>query len=240
MAFRRVLDEAALRAAARRRAKRAFRGLFQFMIALGLLLFVPAWSLEYWQAWVLLVLVGVSCLVITLYLLKHDPALVERRMEVGPVAEQDQTQRRIQTVASVLSCALLVVPALDHRLHWSHVPLWAVILGDAVLALGFLLAFFVFRENSHAAGTVKVEAGQKVITTGPYRVIRHPFYAATVLTFLAIPLALGSWWGLAVSLLILIVLAIRLIHEERFLSEHLEGYAAYCREVRYRIIPMVW
>ncbi len=240
MAYRRVLDAAAIQAASRRRAKRAYRGLLQFLIGVALLLFAPAWSFDYWEAWVFLGLVGLGCLIITVYFLKHDPRLVERRMEVGPVAEQEEAQRRIQAVASVLTCALLIIPAMDHRLHWSSVPLWAVLVADAALAVAFLLAFLVFRENSHAAGIVKVEADQRVISTGPYAIVRHPFYAAAVLAFVSAPVALGSWWGLAVVLPILGVIAVRLLHEERFLTENLAGYSSYCQEVRARLIPFVW
>jgi protein-S-isoprenylcysteine O-methyltransferase Ste14 len=181
-----------------------------------------------------------ASLAITVYLLKHDPLLVERRMEIGPTAEQEASQRRIQTVATALSCLLLVVSTLDHRLRWSSLPPWAVLAGHLVLALSFLLAFLVFRENSHAAGIVKVEENQKVISTGPYGMIRHPFYAAATLAFLSTPLALGSFWGLAVALAILGVIVVRLLHEERFLAANLPGYADYCRRVRYRLFPFVW
>jgi protein-S-isoprenylcysteine O-methyltransferase Ste14 len=161
-------------------------------------------------------------------------------MEVGPTAEQEPRQRRIQAIASILTCGLLIVPALDHRFHWSHVPPWAVLVAEAVIAISFLLTVLVFRENSHTAGTVKVEADQKVISTGPYRIIRHPFYAAAVLSFLATPIALGSWWGLAVAFPLLGVIVIRLLHEEQFLAAMLPGYSDYCRTVRYRLIPLVW
>jgi protein-S-isoprenylcysteine O-methyltransferase Ste14 len=225
---------------ATRLAKRALRGLLRFLLFMAVLLFLPAWSLRFWQAWLYLGVFGISCLGITLHFLRRDPALVGRRMEVGPGAEREPSQRRIQAIASVLTCALLVVPALDHRIGWSRVPTWAVLAANAVLAASFVLTVFVFRVNSHTAGTVKVEAGQKVVCTGPYRIVRHPFYAATVVSFLATPVALGSWWGLAVAVPLLGVLVVRLLHEERFLAANLLGYADYCRQVRYRLVPLVW
>lgn len=224
----------------RRLTKKAYKALSRFVFYMGLLLFLPAWTLYYWEAWAFLALVGVSCLWITLHFLKHDPRLVERRMEVGPAAEPDRYQRRIQTVASVFTCGLLIVPALDHRWHWSSVPLWAVLAADAVVLVGFLLTVVVFHENSHTAGTVRVEADQQVISTGPYGIIRHPFYAAAVLTFLATPIALGSWWGLAVNGPLLTALVVRILHEEHYLRMNLPGYAEYCSKVRYRLLPGIW
>jgi protein-S-isoprenylcysteine O-methyltransferase Ste14 len=234
--FHGVIAEARLS----RLTKKALRGLLRFLFFMALLLFVPAWSLDFWQAWLFLGLFGASCLWITFYFLRHDPALVERRMEVGPRAEQEPSQRRIQAIASLFTCGLLIVPALDHRLRWSMVPLWSVLVAEGVIAVGFVLTVFVFRENSHTAGTVKVEADQKVVCTGPYRVIRHPFYAAATLLFLATPIALGSWWGLAVAIPLLGVIVVRLLHEEQFLTVNLPGYSDYCGAVRYRLIPLVW
>lgn len=223
-----------------RLAKKAFRGLFRFLFLMGLLLFLPAWTFHYWEAWLFLALVAIACSGITVHFLKHDPELVERRMEVGPTAETEERQKRIQAVASVFTFALLVIPALDHRWGWSHVPPWAVLAADAALAVGFLLTIRVFHENSHTAGTVRVEAGQTVISTGPYGIVRHPFYTASVVGFLATPVALGSWWGLLVNIPLLAVLVVRILHEEEFLTAHLPGYADYCRRVRYRLIPRFW
>jgi protein-S-isoprenylcysteine O-methyltransferase Ste14 len=224
----------------RRLAKKALRGLLRQQILVALLLFLPAWSVQYWEGWLYWCLLGGFSLGITLHFLRHDPSLIVRRLEVGPGAEQEKSQRVIQTVASILLFGLLIIPALDHRQHWSQVPVWAVLAADGAVATGFLIGFLVFRENSHAAGTVKVEADQTVITTGPYRIVRHPFYASATLMFLATPFALGSVWGLSAAIPLCVVIVIRLLHEEQFLLARLPGYSDYCLQVRSRLIPMIW
>jgi protein-S-isoprenylcysteine O-methyltransferase Ste14 len=221
-------------------ARRAVRGLVFFQVALAGLLFLPAWSLRFWQAWGYWTLFAVSTLSITLYFLKHDPDLVARRLAAGPGAEPQPSEKIIQGIASVLWCALCVVPGCDHRWHWSAVPTALVLAGDLVVGAAFLGMFRVFRENSYAASVIRVEARQRVIATGPYRFVRHPMYAAGLLMFVATPLALGSWWALLVAVPLGGVIVMRLLDEERYLSAHLPGYEAYRGQVRSRLIPGVW
>jgi protein-S-isoprenylcysteine O-methyltransferase Ste14 len=209
-------------------------------VALALVLFLPAWSLRFWEAWVYWTLFSVSVLLITLYFLKYDPRLIERRLEVGPGAEREKSQVILQAIASVLLLALFVIPGFEHRLHGSAVPMPAVLTADVLVLLGFLIIFFVFRENSYTSGIVTVEAGQRVIATGPYRLVRHPMYAGAALIFLATPVALGSLWALLAAVPLCGTMVLRLLDEERFLSANLPGYDAYCREVRYRLLPLVW
>ena len=136
--------------------------------------------------------------------------------------------------------AMLVFPALDYRFGWSPVPASVSVLGDALIALGFLFTFFVFKENSYGASTIQIAEGQTVISTGPYAFVRHPMHAAALVMLLGIPLALGSWWGLFALLLILPVLIWRLLDEERFLRQNLPGYPEYQAKVKYRLLPFVW
>ena len=180
-------------------------------------------------------------LAITVYFLEHDPALIERRLHVGPAAERERSQQIIQTVASALTCAVFIVPGLDHRFGWSPQldPRWPIG-GDAMAAAGFLMMFLAFRENTHAAATVGVEQGQRVVSSGPYRVVRHPMYAGAVLLFLATPVALGSLWGLIPATALVGVIAVRLLDEERYLAAHLPGYTSYCETVTTRLLPGVW
>jgi protein-S-isoprenylcysteine O-methyltransferase Ste14 len=220
--------------------KKALLGQARFALILALLLFVPAWSVRFWQAWVYWAVVCGSILFITLDLLKHDPALVERRMKAGPKAEQEKSQKVIQSVAAVLVLALCITAGLDHRYQWSSVPLLLVLAGDFATLAGFLLVFRVFKENTFTASTVKVEAEQKVIATGPYALVRHPMYAGTVLLIVATPFALGSLWALVPAILLIGVVAARLLEEERYLRANLAGYGEYCDKVRYRLIPKVW
>jgi protein-S-isoprenylcysteine O-methyltransferase Ste14 len=209
-------------------------------VILALLLFLPAWSLHFWQAWIYWTLFSFAVLFLTLYFLKYDPALIERRMKAGPLAEQEKSQKIIQTIVVMLMCITFVIPGFDHRFHWSSVPTSAVMTADALVLVGFLIIFFVFKENSYAAGTVQVEAHQHVISTGPYRWVRHPMYVGAVFMFLATPVALGSFWALPPAFCLVGMIAIRLLEEEKYLTKNLCGYDAYRHKVRYRLIPYVW
>jgi hypothetical protein len=148
--------------------KRALGGLLCLLLVMAGLLFLPAWTLDYWQAWAFLAVFGVSALVITLYLMKKDPKLLERRVHAGPTAEKERNQKIIQSVTSLGFIAMLVVPALDHRFHWSEVPLYATVAGDVLLAIGFLIVFLVYKENTFASATIELAPEQRVISTGLY------------------------------------------------------------------------
>jgi protein-S-isoprenylcysteine O-methyltransferase Ste14 len=210
------------------------------VLLMAALLFVPAGTFDYWQAYVFMaVFVGGSA-AITVYLAIKNPQLLERRMNVGPTAEKQPTQKIIMVFTLLGFIALLVVPAFDRRFMWSRVAAWVSVIGDLLVALGFLLVYFVIRENSYAASTIQVAEGQTVISTGPYAVVRHPMYAGVLPLLIGTPLALGSWWGLFVLVLSMPALIWRLLDEERFLHKHLPGYTGYTRKVRYRLVPFVW
>jgi len=207
---------------------------------MGALLFGPAGTLRYWQAGVYLAVFLGASVPTTLYLMKRDRALLARRMRGGPMFEKEATQRIIMLFASLGFIALLVVPALDHRFGWSAVPLWAVLLGDVLVAVGFYLIFLVYRENSFTAATIEVTPGQTVVTTGPYAVVRHPMYAGGLLYMLGTPLALGSYWGFLALAAMTPFLLWRLFDEERILTRDLPGYAEYRQRVRHRLVPRLW
>jgi protein-S-isoprenylcysteine O-methyltransferase Ste14 len=221
-------------------SRRAIRALARLPLFLALLLFLPAWSVRYGEAWVYGALFSACVVLITLYLVKHDLALLERRMEVGPRAEQTPRQKIILTLAAPVLCAVFVVSGLDHRFRWSSVPIPVVLAADAGVVASMLAMFRVLRENTFAASTVRVEANQRVISTGSYAWVRHPMYAAGAVWVLATPLALGSLWALLPAVLVCAALIARLLDEERYLSAHLPGYDRYRRTVRYRLIPFVW
>jgi protein-S-isoprenylcysteine O-methyltransferase Ste14 len=219
---------------------RAARSSVLGAVTMAALLFLPAGALDYWQAWIFMaVFVGASA-VITVYLAKHDPQLLERRMKIGPAAEREVTQKVIMSFAMLGFIAMLVVPPVDHRFGWSRVPPAASLAGDGFVALGFLLTFFVLKANPYGASTIQVAENQKVISTGPYGVVRHPTYAGVVPLLVGTPVALGSWWGLLGVAVIIPVLVWRLLDEERFLRNHLIGYTVYARNVRFRLLPFVW
>jgi protein-S-isoprenylcysteine O-methyltransferase Ste14 len=185
-------------------------------------------------------LFGACCLVLTLYFLRRDPSLVERRMNVGPVAERERKQKVIQSFAAVLVCALFVVSALDHRFGWPSLTWPVVLVGDAFVLLGFYAFFRTFRENSFASSIIEVGSDQRVIDTGPYAWVRHPMYAGALLLFFATPPALDSWWGFVPAALLAAVIVWRLLDEEAYLARNLPGYDDYRRKVRWRLVPGVW
>jgi protein-S-isoprenylcysteine O-methyltransferase Ste14 len=219
---------------------KAFGGLLSVLIGMGALLFLPAWTLDYWQAWAFLTVFGASGLVIIVYFMKKDPKLLERRMSAGPTAEKKTSEKIIMSIASLGFVALLVFPALDHRFGWSSVPPYMSIAGDVLVALGWAIIFFVFKENTFTSATIEVAADQKVISTGPYAIVRHPMYSGSFLYLLAMPIALGSWWGLVVVLLMMPASLWRIFDEEAFLKKSLSGYTEYTQKVRYRLLPFVW
>jgi protein-S-isoprenylcysteine O-methyltransferase Ste14 len=219
---------------------RAWTALAVLSAVMGLLLFVPAGSVRYWHAWVYLAIFTGASALVTLDLMRRDTALLERRLRGGPLAEKRPAQKRIMVFTLFGFLALLVVPALDYRFGWSAVPLASVIAGNALVAIGFFVIFLVYRENSFTAATIQLAEGQKVISTGPYAIVRHPMYAGGTLYLIGTPLALGSYWGLAAVAAMLPILIWRLLDEERFLAADLPGYPQYQRQVRYRLVPFVW
>jgi protein-S-isoprenylcysteine O-methyltransferase Ste14 len=221
-------------------AKKATRGLVQLILVLGFSLFVPAWTLNFWQGWLCLLVFATASALITIYLGKNDPKLLERRISAGPGAEKEKSQKLIQLLASFIFVAVLVLPSLDHRFSWSTVPVYVVITGDLLLAFGFIIIFLVFKENTFTGATIEVAPEQRVISTGPYAVVRHPMYSGSLVMFFGMPLALGSWWGLLMFVAMTAVIVCRLLHEERFLADNLMGYQQYRQKVKYRLLPLFW
>lgn len=221
-------------------SQRVIRGFIRLQLILAILLFLPAGSIRFWEAWLYCGLLGGSVLFITRYFLKVDIDFVERRMQIGPDAESSNTQQVVQFMSGVLACALFLAAGFDHRLRGSNLPASVVLVADGLLVFCMVITFRVFHANRYAAGTVRVEANQQVVSNGPYATVRHPLYVASILGFLATPFALGSLWALPFGLLLCAVVVVRLLDEERFLLEHLAGYIDYCRHVRYRLIPYLW
>jgi protein-S-isoprenylcysteine O-methyltransferase Ste14 len=169
-----------------------------------------------------------------------DPQLLQRRMSGGPAAEKEPTQKIIMFFASLEFIGLLIFAALDHRFVWSRMPSYMALAGDGLVVAGFIAIFFVLKENTFSSATIELAADQKVISTGPYAVVRHPMYAGAIVMLLGIPIALGSWWGLLVFVSMMPALIWRLIDEEKFLARNLLGYTQYQQRVRRRLIPLVW
>jgi protein-S-isoprenylcysteine O-methyltransferase Ste14 len=221
-------------------ARRAFSGLIRFQIFLALLLLVPAGTVRYWQAWVYWLLMAACLTSITFYFLRFDPALVESRLKAGPTAERRKEQKPILALASVALCGTFLVPAIERRLHPPVVSPLVSLAADALVVASFAFIFLVFRENSHASSIIEVKEDQRVISTGPYRLVRHPMYSASILLFLATPPALGSLWGLIPAVGLSATIIARLLDEERYLAQQLPGYEEYRRQVPHRLLPHVW
>jgi protein-S-isoprenylcysteine O-methyltransferase Ste14 len=217
----------------------AVRNFLLGVIALGIVLFLAAGTLNYWQAWVFIILFMALVTTQGIYLSIKDPELLERRRQIAPAGES--TREKIFIIVGLLgNFCLIVFSALDHRLGLSQISPLVSLIGEGLVVLSFLGYYFVFRENSFAASSIQTFEGQKVISTGLYAHVRHPKYAGDLLLVIGIPLALGSWWGLAFLLLVIPALVWRILDEEKLLKKDLPGYAGYMEKVRYRLVPYLW
>ena len=206
-------------------------------VVLAILIFLPAGTLRYWQGWAFLAAFTVCSTALTVYMALYDEKLLERRLRAGPRAETRTSQKIIMALVMLGFAAFLSFPVLDHRFGWSPVPPYVSLIGDGLIVLAYLFILFVLRENSYAASTIQIADDQRVVSTGPYAVVRHPMYAGALLLLVGMPLALDSWYGLLGIVVIVPVLIWRLQDEERFLTRNLKGYADYTSKVRWRLIP---
>jgi len=204
------------------------------------LIFVPAWTLRYWQGWVYAVVFTACCSAYTVYLAKHDPALLKRRTEAGVSHEKEVVQKVVIAFIYAAFIALIVLPPLDVRFRWSLMPWGVSIAGNVLVAFSFYVFYLVSKVNTYAAASVRVEEGQKVISTGVYAFVRHPMYFAGLFLVIGTPVALGSWWTLLVFPLSIPIFVARITNEEKVLARDLPGYIEYMHKVRYRLIPGVW
>ncbi|HSB89216.1 MAG TPA: isoprenylcysteine carboxylmethyltransferase family protein [Anaerolineales bacterium] len=208
-----------------------------FALVLGAVFFGTAGTLAYWQAWVYMGSLMVPMIFVARTLLRKSPGLLDRRLQVR---EREPAQKAIVSVGTTFLLAAFILPGLDRRWGWSSVPAWAVIAADLVMLVGYGLIIRVFRENPFASRTVEVTEEQKVITSGPYAIVRHPMYVGVLIFYLASPMALGSWWALLPASLIVPILIMRILNEEKVLERDLAGYSEYKQRTRYRLLPGIW
>ena len=204
------------------------------------LLFIPAGTLNYWQGWVYMAVFIIASTAYSVYLAKHDPALLKRRSEAGISHEKEPVQKIIIFFLFAMCIVLVVLPSLDVRFGWSLVPWYVSITGDAFVAFSFYIFYLVSKVNTYAAANIRVEEGQKVITAGLYGFVRHPMYFGAMFFFIATPLALGSWWTLLLTPVLLSILVARILNEEKILARDLPGYTEYQKKVTTRLIPFIW
>lgn len=206
----------------------------------GLLVFWPAGTFDYWQGWAFIAVFAAATITPSVYLAATNPAALKRRMQAGPAAETRPLQKLIISVAFLSLGATIVVSALDFRFGWSMLPAAISVLGDVLVALGLGFAMLVVIQNSWASANIAVESGQELVSTGFYGVVRHPMYLGNVVLMVGIPLALGSYWGLLFLIPGLAVLVVRIVDEEKVLTNELAGYPDYTEKVHYRLVPGVW
>ena len=207
------------------------------MLIVGLVLFLPAGSWNYFNGWLFCGLLFLPMLVLGALLLWKAPALLEKRLNTK---EREKTQMAVVAVSSLLFLAAFVAAGLDFRFGWTHVPVWLVCLAAVLQLAAYGLYAEVMRENAWLSRTVEVQENQKVIDTGLYGIVRHPMYTSTVLLFLAMPLVLGSWLSFAIMLFFPVVIVFRIRNEEKVLEAGLAGYREYKQRVRYRLLPFIW
>ena len=209
-------------------------------LVLAALIFVPAGTLHYWQGWAYLVVFVVCSAAYTLYLAKYDPALLKRRTEGGISYEREFTQKVVMVLLNAVSLLLVVLSPLDVRFGWSNLPWYVCALGDGLAVASFYIFYLVSKVNTYAAANIRVEEGQTVIATGMYGLVRHPMYFGALFLFVGTPLALGSWWTLFLLFVLVPILVVRILNEEKVLVRDLPGYPDYRAKVRTRLVPFVW
>ena len=211
---------------------------FSFLpIVLGLLVLLSAGTLNYWQVYVYVGILVFPMIIVLFYFLRIDPRFLERRTRAK---EKEKQQVLIAILSTFIFLAGFIIPGLDHRFSWSQVPAYISISADIVILLGYLIIFFVFKQNSYASRIIEVDEEQKVISTGLYGIVRHPMYVGVLIMYIPTPLALGSYWGLIPFALLPLSLGLRILNEEKVLSANLNGYKEYCQKTRYRLIPFLW
>lgn len=207
------------------------------LLLVGLLIFLPAGTLNYIGGWAFIVLLFIPIFIVGIVLFIKAPDLLKKRLNGK---EKENTQKGVVAFSALIFLGGFIVAGLDFRLSWSNVPDAVQIIASALFLVSYVLYAEVMRENAYLSRTIEVQENQKVIDTGLYGIVRHPMYMATILLFLMIPLILGSWYSFVIFLAYPIIIALRIKNEEQVLTKQLEGYTEYKQKVKYKIIPFVW
>jgi protein-S-isoprenylcysteine O-methyltransferase Ste14 len=211
-------------------------------VVVGAMLFLPAGTWKYWQGWIFLGLLIIPMVAASIYFVERDPQLVERRLQAN---EKVGEQKLIMRLAKLIFIAAFLIPGFDFRFGWSRrtfgaVPVWLMIFSGAIALAGYLMTYWVMGVNSYASRIIQVDKEQRVISIGPYRIVRHPMYLGGIISILFAPLALGSYWALPAFALVIPMIILRLLNDEKILRQELAGYSEYCQSTQSRLIPLVW
>ena len=220
--------------------KLLINALSKFLLGIALiimLLFLPAGTFNYINAWIFIGILFIPMLFLGIILFVKSPELLQKRLNSK---EKEKTQKNVVGFAALMFLASFLIAGFDFRFKWSSVPFWCVITASVILLISYGLYAEVIKENAYLSRTIEVQENQKVIDTGLYAIVRHPMYAVTIWLFLSIPVVLGSWWALVCVLPYPLIIAIRILNEEKILSENLSGYLEYKQKVKYRLIPFIW
>ncbi len=211
---------------------------FSFIpVFLGLLILIPAGTFNYWQVYVYFTVLVIPMIVVLFYFLKNDPKFLGRRTKTR---EKEKQQKLISVLSAIIFLSGYIISGLDHRFSWSNVSIYFIIIADVIIFFGYLIIFFVFKQNSYASNIVEINENQKIISTGLYGIVRHPMYVGVLIMFIPTPIALGSYWGLIPFALLPVSLVLRILNEEKVLAENLNGYKEYCQKTKFRLIPFIW
>ena len=217
-----------------------FRAMLKFLIGaavIGLLIFLPAGTIYFWKAWLLMGILFVPMFFAGIFMMFKNPELLKKRLNAN---EKEPEQRLVILLSGVMFVLGFVSAGLNFRFHWVELPDWVSFAAAGVFVLSYLLYAEVLRENTYLSRTVEVQENQKVIDTGLYGMVRHPMYGVTVFLFLSMPLVLGSIISFAFFLMYPFIIAKRIRNEEKVLEEELEGYAEYKKKVKHKVIPFLW
>ena len=206
-------------------------------IIISALLFIPAGSIKFWNAWLFMGVLFIPMLFVIVYLITRDPELLFKRMNTN---EKEKTQKKVVFLTSIIFLSAFIISGLDYRFQWSTVPLLVVVISAIIVLTGYILFFMVMRQNSYASRVVEIQEKQKVIDSGLYGIVRHPMYSAAILMFMFMPLVLGSFYALIPLIIFPLQMGTRMKNKELILEKGLDGYIEYKKRVRYKIIPFLW
>ena len=207
------------------------------LVLVGLLIFLPAGTMDYPNGWLFMAVLFVPMLIAGVVMVLRSPELLKKRLNAK---EKESEQKSVVAMSGIMFIAAFVVAGLNYRNSWIVLPSWAVWGAVALFLLSYLMYAEVLRENAYLSRTIEVQEGQKVIDTGLYGIVRHPMYSATILLFLSMPLVLGSLPSFVVMLVYIPLIVKRIRNEEKVLMQGLAGYDEYCKRVKYKVLPFVW